>query len=74
MDKTGCAMWTADVTCPSQTLHQIVVTTRVQFRREVKSLRKELIAEGFLGLVPIADRGIVLTLATLSPFTFSLFA
>ena len=75
MDKTGCAMWTADVTCPSQTLHHIVVTTRVQCRREVKSLRKELIAEGFLGLVPIADRGgIVLTLATLSPLRFSLLA
>src|SRR4029077_14515129 len=54
MDKTGCAMWTADVTCPTQT--QIVATTRVQCRKEVKSLRKELIAEGFLGLVPIADR------------------
>ena len=57
MDKTGCALWTADVPCPSQTLHHIVVTTRVQCCREVKSLRKELIAEGFLGLVPIADRG-----------------
>ena len=45
MDKTGCAMWTVDVTCPFQTLHRIVVTTRVQRRREVKSLRKELIAE-----------------------------
>jgi hypothetical protein len=49
-------MWTADVTCPPQTLHHIVVTTRVQCRREVKSLRKELIAEGVLGLLPIADR------------------
>jgi NADPH:quinone reductase len=39
------------VTCPSQTLHQIVVTTRVQCRREVKSLRKELIAEGIGGEV-----------------------
>lgn len=75
MDKTGCAMWTADVTCPSQTLHHIVVTPRVQCCREVKSLRKELIAEGFLYLAPIADRGgIVLTLATLSPFRFSLLA
>jgi hypothetical protein len=49
-------MRTADVTCPSQTLHHIVVTTRVQCRRGVKSLRKELIAEGLLGLVAIADR------------------
>jgi hypothetical protein len=40
-------MWKADVTCPSQPLHHIVVTTRVQCRREVKSLCKELIAEGF---------------------------
>jgi len=48
MDKTDCAMWTADVTCPSQTLHRIVVTTRVQYRREVKFLRKELIAEGLV--------------------------
>src|SRR4029077_11992393 len=58
MDKTGCAMWTADVTCPSQTLHHIVVTTRVQCRMEVKSLRKELIAEGFLGFVPLSVRRI----------------
>ena len=47
MDKTGRAMWTADATCPSQTLHHIVVTTREQCRREVKSLCVELIAEGF---------------------------
>ena len=47
MDKTGRAMWTAGVTCPSQTLHRIVVTTKMQCRREVKSLCKELIAEGF---------------------------
>src|SRR6266478_2106332 len=31
----------------SQTLRHIVVATRVQYRREVKFLRKELIAEGF---------------------------
>jgi len=73
MDKTGCAMWTADVTRPSQTLHHIVVTTRVQCRREVKSLRKELIAEGFSRLgCNRGPGGIVLTLATLSPFRFSL--
>jgi hypothetical protein len=47
MDKTRRAMRTASVTCPSQTLHRIVVTTGVQCRREVKSLCKELIAEGF---------------------------
>jgi hypothetical protein len=56
MDKAGCAKGTADVPCPAQTLHHIVVTTRVQCHREVKFLRKELIAEGSLGVVTIADR------------------
>jgi hypothetical protein len=47
MDKTSRAMWTAGVTCPSQTLHRIVVTTRMRCGREVKSLCKELIVVGF---------------------------
>jgi hypothetical protein len=49
LDKTACAMRTADATCPFDRRITIVVIARVRCRREMLFLREELFAEWLPG-------------------------